>query len=137
MYSKHVCIQKPINGVRSFSHSWWYINTGLKNTYGKHNETWIPKNTFTQPRLSHFKTVSFKIACRFLETPCSFQFTVLKTASCFFSRYGQVSYIDERHRHRYEVGFSFNVSWSKWMYLSVAMMWIRLFLFDDVRWIQK
>ncbi|CAH8253374.1 unnamed protein product [Arabidopsis lyrata] len=35
---------------------------GLKNTYGKHNETWIPKNTFTEPRLSHFKAVNPEVA---------------------------------------------------------------------------
>ncbi|EFH48992.1 hypothetical protein ARALYDRAFT_352427 [Arabidopsis lyrata subsp. lyrata] len=34
----------------------------LKNTYGKHNETWIPKNTFTEPRLSHFKAVNPEVA---------------------------------------------------------------------------
>lgn len=113
MYSKHVFRNLSMESVHSLTVV--DITTGLKNTYGKHNETWIPKNTFTEPSLSHFKTVSLKSAFIFavylrilvVFISCS------KDSKLFFlrafTRYGDVCYVDERHRHRYEVGFSLMV----------------------------
>lgn len=41
--------------------SFLYVPPGFKNTYGKHNETWLSKNVISESRLYHSKAVRNKL----------------------------------------------------------------------------
>lgn len=86
-YVFQTCIHKSINGVLSFSHCCWYYHRAQEHIWEAQWDLDPEEHIYRTETLS-LQSCKFKKCIyrrRFLENPCSFQFTVLKTASCFLS----------------------------------------------------